>query len=208
MGEMISIVAHQWRQPLTFLSFSFMNINKHCPENEKVKETIQEASEQIQYMSKTIEDFSNFYNPSKTKEEFSILVACDNVLKIAKTSLSHAAIMIEIEEREDFSCYANKNEFEQAILNIITNAKDILTQRETKNPSILITIQEPTITITDNGGGIDTKNITKIFEPYFSTKSHSDGIGLYIAKLIIEKEMGGVLSVKNDNLGANFTITL
>ncbi len=208
MGEMISIVAHQWRQPLTFLSFSFMNINKNCPENEKVKQTIQEANEQIQYMSKTIEDFSNFYNPSKTKVDFSVLVACKNVLKIAKTTLSHSAIMIEITEKEDFSCFANKNEFEQAILNIITNAKDILTQRETKNPAIMIVIDAPTITISDNAGGIEKKIITKIFEPYFSTKSHSDGIGLYIAKLIIEKEMHGKLSVKSDDKGASFIISL
>ena len=208
MGEMISIVAHQWRQPLTFLSFSFMHINKSCPENEKVKQTIKEANEQIHYMSQTIEDFSNFYNPSKIKESFSILESCENVHKITNSTLEQASIMISIDTKKDFYFYANQNEFEQVILNIITNAKDMLIEREIKNPRIMISIDKPTITITDNAGGIEKKNLSHIFEPYFTTKSHSDGIGLYIAKIIIEKEMRGILSVNNDKEGACFTISL
>ncbi len=189
MGEMISIIAHQWRQPLTFLSFSLMNIKKNT---NGAEETIKEASDQLQYMSKTIENFRNFYNPSKEKEEFDIKTSCQDALKIAN-------IKAEIKEINPFSFYGNKNEFEQVILNIINNARDA---------KIVITIDKPTITISDDGDGIEKKHIDKIFEPYFSTKKGSDGIGLYIAKTIVEKEMGGKLSVKNDEKGAVFQISL
>ncbi len=194
MGEMIAIVAHQWRQPLNFLSFSLMTIKKKC-ENKAPKETIKEASEQIQYMSRTIEIFRNFYNPSKQKEEFDIKTSCENAVKIVN-------ILVTIDEKKPFTFYGNKNEFEQVILNIINNTKDIK-----KDAQITITIDKPTIIIEDNAGGIDKKIIDKIFEPYFTTKKQNDGIGLYIAKTIIEKEMGGKLSVSNVVDGARFEIS-
>ena len=193
MGEMISIIAHQWRQPLNFLSFSLMNIKKNT---KGAEQTIKEASDQLQYMSKTIDNFSNFYNPSKAKEEFDIKSACENVITIANAS-------VEIKELNPFSFYSNKNEFEQVVLNIVNNAKDAK-----EDAKIEIIIDSPTIKISDDAGGIDKKIIDKIFEPYFSTKKQNDGIGLYIAKTIIEKEMGGKLSVENKNKGAIFKITL
>ncbi len=147
-------------------------------------------------MSKTIDNFRNFYNPSKTKEEFDIKTSCQNALKISN-------IKARIEERKPFTFYGNKNEFEQVIVNIVNNAKDAK-----RDVEIEIIIDKPTITISDNAGGIDKKYIDKIFEPYFSTKKESDGIGLYIAKTIIEKEMDGKLSVKNKDKGAAFMIAL
>lgn len=201
MGEMIAIIAHQWRQPLNFLSFALMHIKKNSDGNEESKQTIKEANEQLQYMSKTIEDFRNFYNPGKTKEEFDIQIACENAIKISSTKVA-------LQVKENFIFFGNKNEFEQAVLNIINNAKDISIQRKIKNPKITILINKPTITISDNAGGIEKKYLNKIFEPYFSTKKGSDGIGLYIAKTIIEKEMKGKLEVKTDDNGAGFIVSL
>ena len=201
MGEMIAIIAHQWRQPLNFLSFALMHIKKNSDGNEESKQTIKEANEQLQYMSKTIEDFRNFYNPGKTKEEFDIQIACENAIKIS-------SIKVALQVKENFIFFGNKNEFEQAVLNIINNAKDISIQRKIKNPKITILINKPTITISDNAGGIEKKYLNKIFEPYFSTKKGSDGIGLYIAKTIIEKEMKGKLEVKTDDNGAGFIVSL
>ena len=100
------------------------------------------------------------------------------------------------------------NEFEQVILNLINNARDMLVQRDIKEPSIIIMIAQNSIMIEDNAGGVKSKNLNKIFEPYFTTKTKSDGIGLYIAKTIIEKEMDGKLSVNNTSKGAKFTINL
>ena len=208
MGEMISIIAHQWRQPLNFLSFSFMHIKRSCNSDEDTLLTIKEANEQLQYMSTTIENFRNFYNPSKEKNEFDIEESCRNTLQIISLTLVPAKIKVNIEIKESFSFYANSNEFQQVILNIVNNAKDILIEREIKNPTIDIVVDKPKITITDNGGGISKENIDKIFEPYFSTKQDSDGIGLYISKTIIEKEMGGKLFVITDADNCSFVIEL
>ncbi len=196
MGEMVSTIAHQWRQPLTHLSYLFMNIKKNSHNLKTVETKLQEANDQLTYMSKTIDDFRNFYNPAKTKEVFDIKSACENAIKIS-------SIQVKINAPNPFSFYANKNEFEQVILNIINNAKDA-----SKKAKIEIIIDNPTITISDDAGGIDKEHIDKIFEPYFSTKKESDGIGLYIAKTIVEKEMGGELMAKNSDKGAKFIITI
>ncbi len=196
MGEMVASIAHQWRQPLTHLSYIFMNIKKNSHNPQTVEKKLKEANDKLQYMSKTIDDFRNFYNPSKTKEEFDVKSACENTVKIAN-------LTVDIKEKNKFSIYGNKNEFEQAILNILNNAKDV--KEEVK---IKILIDKPTITILDNAGGIDKKIIDKIFEPYFTTKKDSDGIGLYIAKTIIEKKMDGKLLGKNSREGTIFIIKL
>jgi signal transduction histidine kinase len=196
MGEMIASIAHQWRQPLTHLSYLFMNIKKNSHSPDVVESKIKEANEQLKYMSKTIDDFRNFYNPSKTKEEFDTKKACQNASKIAN-------IPLNIVEIEPFSFFGNQNEFEQVILNIINNSKDAK-----EDAKIDIVIKKPTITIRDDAGGIKTEHIKKIFDPYFSTKEGSDGIGLYIAKSIIEKNMGGKLEVESDKFGTSFIISL
>ncbi len=208
MGEMISIIAHQWRQPLNFLSYSLMFIKSNCKNNSDALDTIKDANEQLQYMSQTIENFRNFYNPSKNREAFDIHEATEQTLGIVSPTLQPANIQVDIEVKENFSFYANSNEFQQVILNLINNARDVLIEREIKNPTIKILIEEPRITITDNAGGISKENLPKIFEPYFSTKQNSDGIGLYIAKTIIENEMGGKLDVVTDGNGSSFRIEL
>ena len=206
MGEMISIIAHQWRQPLTFLSYSLMHIKSFYHENQELKETLKEASEQIEYMSKNIETFRNFYNPTKEREHFSVEESCENVLTILSSTLKKRNIKIELQTREDFSLFYNRNEFEQVILNLINNAKDALVQQQRVNPKIEIEIDKNSITIKDNAGGISKSDQVKIFEPYFSTKENHDGIGLYIAKTIIEKEMRGRLMVESTKRFSKFTI--
>ncbi|HIP47081.1 MAG TPA: hypothetical protein EYG95_05940 [Campylobacterales bacterium] len=208
MGEMISTIAHQWRQPLTHLSYLFMNMKKKVDNPTFLISKLEEGKAQISYMSQTIEDFSNFYNPSKEKGEFSVKEACDISLMIASPSLKKVGIDLTIETKEDFTVFGNQNEFEQVILNIINNARDMLVKREIPAPSITCLIDKNTIMIEDNAGGIENKYINKVFEPYFTTKTKSDGIGLYIAKTIIEKEMGGKLSVKNSQKGACFTLKI
>ena len=206
MGEMISIIAHQWRQPLTFLSYSLMHIKSFYHENQELKETLKEASEQIEYMSKNIETFRNFYNPTKERARFSVEESCESVLTILSSTLKKCNIKIELQTREDFSLFYNRNEFEQVILNLINNAKDALVQQQRVNPKIEIEIDKNSITIKDNAGGISKSDQVKIFEPYFSTKENHDGIGLYIAKTIIEKEMRGRLMVKSTKRFSKFTI--
>ncbi len=206
MGEMISIIAHQWRQPLNFLSYSFMHIKNNCKNDEEAILTIKDASEQLQYMSQTIENFRNFYNPSKNRGSFSIEESCNNILKIVKPTLTPLRVKIELTVEEDFEIVANSNEFEQVLLNLINNAKDASIERKIKDATIEILVQKNSVTVCDNAGGIDKEHQKKIFEPYFSTKSNSDGIGLYIAKTIIETEMKGKLSLENIDGGSCFRI--
>jgi signal transduction histidine kinase len=184
-----------------------MHIKRGCKNDEEALLTIKDASEQLQYMSQTIENFRNFYNPSKNKAEFSIQKSCENTLKIVSPTLLPSKIDMKLDIKEDFKFFANSNEFEQVILNIINNARDILVERKVENPKIEITINKPQIAITDNGGGVAKENIDKIFEPYFTTKKNSDGIGLYISKTIIENEMKGKLELITDSNGSSFVIT-
>jgi len=208
MGEMVSTIAHQWRQPLTHLSYLFMNMKKKADNPEFVRLKLEEGKTQLSYMSQTIEDFSSFYNPSKEKTDFSIQEACQKAIAIASPALKKVGVVLNIRTQADFHVFGNQNEFEQVMLNLINNARDVLVERNIKNPSISIMIHKDTIEVKDNAGGIESKNIHTIFDPYFSTKSKSDGIGLYIAKTIIEKEMGGTLRAHNVSKGAIFTITL
>ena len=208
MGEMISTIAHQWRQPLTHLSYLFMNMKKKADQADFIRQKLKEGQTQLSYMSQTIEDFSNFYNPNKEKEHFSIQEACQKAILITSATLKQTGVSVSFLPQEDFHTFGNQNEFEQVIVNLINNARDILQERKIPDPSIQIVCDKKTIMISDNAGGIESGLLSKIFDPYFSTKTKSDGIGLYIAKTIIEKEMGGTLSVQNSNKGALFTIRL
>ena len=206
MGEMISIIAHQWRQPLNFLSVVNMNLNRMHKDNKNSKMLLSEANKQIEYMSETINSFRNFYNPSKSKEEFSIKEASQHAINIVSHSMqSHKIEMIEIFE-EDSRVYGNRNEFEQVVLNLLNNAKDAIIERKIESSLIEVRVGDGGLSVRDNAGGIKKRNLERIFNPYFSTKKDSDGIGLYISKLIIEQEMGGRLDVSVYEGGSVFEI--
>jgi len=219
MGNMIENIAHQWRQPLSEINAILMNLEtryKFNNFNEKsIEESVKECNDITSYMSNTISDFQNFFKPSKTKENFDVIEACKKASSILSPSLKNNNIT--------FSCnYDNNqkkilgypNEFSQAILNILNNAKDALIQRDIKNPFINVMIKSgkkfALIKIEDNAGGIKEENLEKIFEPYYTTKhlKQGTGIGLYMCKTIIENNMNGILNVKNTKEGACFTIKL
>ena len=210
MGEMIGNIAHQWRQPLTHLSYTVMNIQdafKHKSLDEVyLDKKVDEANTQIEFMSQTIDDFRDFYALSKTKESFSLADESRQVLSMMQHSLDEVEIVVELVVVEDLEITNYKNEYKQVVLNLLTNAKDALVERLTIAPKITIRVDKNRVTISDNAGGIQEKNIDKIFEPYFSTKENSSGIGLYMSKMIVEKNMGGRLSVLNDDKGAVFRV--
>lgn len=219
MGEMIGNIAHQWRQPLMQLSASIMYLDAYYEKGKLTKERFQKKVSQsisvIEYMSKTIEDFRNYYKPEKQKETFLIKESIDSALFIIDSSLKNSFIETQIYySDENISINSFKNEFSQALLNIIANAKDILLLRSIKNPKITIHVYEEEnhkyIVIEDNAYGIEEDIISKVFEPYFTTKhkSQGTGIGLYMTKMIIENNIGGVIKVENGELGAKFTVIL
>ena len=214
MGEMINNIAHQWRQPLTHLGFINMNLQlafEDEPLDKKyLKEKIEESNAQLDFMSKTIDNFSDFYKPNKEKEFFYISVAVKKALEIMEPIFESHNIKYEFNLIKDTQINAYENEYSQVILNILTNAKDILISRQIQNPQIIISIDaknNSTITtILDNAGGIENKYINHIFDPYFTTKQKGSGIGLYMSKMIIESHFKGKIKVLNENDGAIFII--
>lgn len=216
LGEMISNIAHQWRQPLSELSSILMFIKFKYSINALDDHTMEtkskEADKVLEYMSHTIDDFRNFFMPKKEKEEFYLLKAVEIVMNIISSTLANYNIKISITIDENIKITTYLNEYKQVLLNIINNAKDVLIEKDIKNPLIKIHTFEDdnyiVLYIEDNGGGILVEPKGKIFEPYFTTKedSHGTGIGLYMSKIIVEKNMKGRLRVKNIKNGAQFAI--
>ena len=218
LGEMISNIAHQWRQPLSELSSILMNIkfkyNMGQLDDEIMEKKAKEAEHVLEYMSHTIDDFRNFFMPKKAKEKFSLSKAMDSVMTIISSSLSNNKINITICVDDSIVLNTYLNEFQQVLLNIIKNAKDVLIQKDIENPWIKIYTEEKDnkviLFIEDNGGGIEVVPRNKIFEPYFTTKKDSDGtgIGLYMSKIIVDKNMNGKLRVRDGEFGARFEMIL
>ena len=218
LGEMISNIAHQWRQPLSELSSILMFIRFRQSIEKLDKDTmsqkLNEADKVLDFMSHTIDDFRNFFISKKEKEEFLLYEVVNIVINIISSTLVNYNIKLEIDIDKTIVLNTYLNEYEQVLLNIINNAKDELIEKKIKNPSIKIkAIKEKdniVLYIEDNGKGILIEPKSKIFEPYFTTKDHSHGtgIGLYMSKIIVEKNMNGKLSVENTKNGARFAIFL
>ena len=217
LGEMIGNIAHQWRQPISAVSAIMMNIKwtgiSQGVEPKFLDERIKEANEQLQYMSHTIEDFTNFFKPDREKDYFVFANEVKKAYHILKASLEYNNINLQILYKKRIEGFGYANEFSQVVLNIISNAKDVLIEKKIKKPKIIIEIKDDEkniiCQIKDNGGGIEEKNLNRVFEPYFTTKEeHGTGIGLYISKEIIQKHMKGSLFVRNIENGAMFTIII
>ena len=218
MGEMIGNIAHQWRQPLTDLGAILINMS-FLYDLKKLsaqifEERIKKAESLILYMSKTIDDFRNFFANDSKKEEFCVIKSIEKAISLIESALKNHHIHLIFDDKKSCSVYGYPNQFAQAILNILGNAKDILLERKVQNPFIKITVscdeQNTIISISDNAGGIKIEPIQKIFEPYVSTKHAiaGTGIGLYMTKTIIEKNLNGKLEASNTPEGAIFTIKL
>lgn len=219
MGEMIGIIAHQWKQPLSSLSMKIQSIkykkflNEKAIDKEYIENFVIDNMQLIQFMTKTIDDFRDFFRQDKNKENFSMTQCISKTLNIVKPQLDSERIDISI-EGEDFTTNGLQSEFQQVIINLISNAKDELISKniEKKEIKIYTSIEKGKgiLTIKDNAGGIPKAILKKIFEPYFTTKERGKGtgIGLYISKTIIEETMKGKLTVSNFDDGACFKITL
>jgi len=218
MGEMISMIVHQWRQPLSAISaISSVLILKSklkTLNDEYIKEKAEDIFTSTKHLSSTIDDFRNFFKKNKVREKVDYEELIKSVLSIVKITINRKKIKLftEFTCDEKFDTYAN--ELKQVILSIIKNSEDILVEKKIKNPYVKIKSYtnngENILEISDNGGGISKDIIDKIFEPYFSTKTKADGtgLGLYMSKTIVEEHCGGKLEVENTKDGAIFKIIL
>jgi len=218
MGEMIENIAHQWRQPLSQINSSILLIDTVLREKEFndsiVEEKLLEIESLTEYMSKTVDDFRNFFNPDKQKSIFAIEDAIEKSYKIIKGSIEIHHIQLNINIPKKLQCYSYLEELQQVILTLLNNAIDALTLKGIKSPKIYIKAYQESenifIDVQDNAQGIENEIINKIFEPYFTTKhkTQGTGLGLYMAKMIIESGLEGMLSVENRLEGACFTIQI
>lgn len=218
MGSMISMIAHQWRQPLTELSGVLMELETATRfkkvTNKHILNSIERSDKMIEFMSNTIDDFRNFYKPDKIKESFFVYDSCYKAINLINASLDDSNIKLLVNVKKDKQIYGYPTEYSQVVLNLLMNARDVLVEKKIKNPKITLEIDAKggfsIVKLKDNAVGIRKEHFDLIFDPYFTTKDSSKGtgLGLYISKLIIEKNMGGELSVTNDKEGAVFKIVL
>lgn len=218
MGTMLSMIAHQWRQPLSEVAGILMELEtaskfKKADDN-MIQESVKESNRLIQFMSYTIDDFRNFFKPDKKKVHFYIEDSCFEAISLITASIKSYNIKLNTNIKCNYEIYGYKGEFAQVLLNLMSNAKDILIQREIKNPRIDLEADYvdgyAIVTVKDNANGVEEEYLEQIFEPYFTTKSSAQGtgLGLYMSKMIIEKNMGGELSVENTKDGACFKVKI
>ena len=219
MGEMISMIAHQWRQPLQAVSILIQklplikmvdgNISDEILEN-----VISQVSSQVEYMSKTIDDFRDFFKPNKKKEEVYIKNVVEKSIDFLEYLFKLNSIKVNYQNSSTSSLKIYLNEIVQVFVNLVKNSSDAMIEKHIENRVINIKSYEKNnylfVEFEDNAGGIKNDVISKIFDPYFSTKSNKNGtgLGLYMSKTIIEEHSGGNIDVYNTNFGAKFIIKL
>ncbi len=228
MGEMISMIAHQWRQPLGAISATSINLRmkielkmfdleadegrKEC--QKYFNESLENIEDYTQALTQTIDDFKNFYKKDKQEKLIKIEEPIRKAYNIIKTSLEvhNISIIEDCQSQKNIRVYAG--ELMQVILNILKNAQDNFLLNEITNPKLCINTSDTNtgvkVVISDNGGGIDESIVNKIFDPYFSTKDEKNGtgLGLYMSKIIIEEHHAGSIEVVNVNNGACFTLLI
>lgn len=224
MGEMIAMIAHQWRQPLGTIAATSMNM-KFKIELESFDLTTQEGRDtsnhffmeklteiegHVENLTATIDDFRNFYRPDKKLVITSFQEVFNKAFGIIGNSMKVDNITLIEEYGDEIQLEMHDNEMVQVILNILKNAQDNFKEKKIENPQIKITAHSNVLFICDNGGGIPDEILEKIFDPYFSTKDEKNGtgLGLYMSKTIIEEHHNGKLRVRNQNGGVSFQITL
>jgi len=228
MGEMLSIIAHQWRQPLSVIGLSAFNVQNKIElekfdfddkESQKkflhfLQDEMNDIHSYTKYLTGTIEDFTNFFKPDKEKESTELKIPIEKALKILQSTLEKENIQVTVDIQSNKNITIYTYEIMQVVLNIIKNSIDNFIEKKVEDPLIAIRAYEENnqfiIKICDNGGGIDETILPNIFDPYFSTKSEKNGtgLGLYISKIVIENYSAGLLDVKNTDKGVCFETIL
>ena len=221
MGEMIGAIAHQWRQPLNIIATSMMNLETKAEleilDLNDIKRINTKINETLGFLSKTIDDFRNFFLLSENKEDCNLIEVIESTIDIVKAQFTAHSILINFAySKDDLFIYTGYyNELRQVLLNILTNSKDAIELKNNNtdgeiNIELFRKEQYFKIIVSDNGGGIEDKIIKKIFNPYFTTKfeDQGTGIGLYMTKTIIEQFHDGKIDVYNTEKGCCFEINL
>lgn len=219
MGEMLNMIAHQWRQPLNAISASAISLAMKLELDElgpdDVREHLTYIQWRVQKMSQTINDFMNFFKPDQEVQRFSLMEVMQDIESLMIAQLSARGIQIIYDKNNPISIYSYKKELAHVLINIIANARDAYEGNHNTTKTIEISLIQNednifVISVLDHAGGINPENFEKIFNPYFTTKEQGKGtgIGLYMSKRIVTEILDGSLEAKNSENGAEFVITL
>ncbi|WP_457744949.1 ABC transporter substrate-binding protein [Sulfurimonas sp.] len=219
MGEMISMIAHQWRQPLNTISLTISNIELEemigeKPSREKLFKTLDNINKTIQYLSNTVDDFKTYFQPNKNSSKVALLDVVQKSVGFVDARLKKESVKVEYENIDEVTLNIYSSELIQVFLNILNNAIDAYSQNNVPTKkSIIISSKKADkniqIFIKDYAGGIATNVMQKLFEPYFSTKDkNGTGLGLYMSKMIIEKQFHGTIDVESVDKSTTFIIDI
>jgi C4-dicarboxylate-specific signal transduction histidine kinase len=218
MGEMIGMIAHQWRQPLTGMGMSINNllldIELQDVDEKRSQESLELINKQIAYLSTTIDDFKNFFKPGIEAETVNVAKLVRESCMIIDSSIKSSSVEIKLNISDDLTILTKKNDVTQIILNLVKNSMDAYEENKIENKIIEISaVDKPKrveIIIKDYAGGIPKEIIDKIFDPYFSTKGKKNGtgLGLYMSKMIAEDHLCGYLDVETKGSSTTFKIEL
>ena len=218
MGEMISMIAHQWRQPLSTITLQISNLQikdmlgEHVTQ-ENFQTTLSEISNTVIYLSETIDDFQTYFHPKKELQKIELHELLQKAVTFISPRTKELDLEIKITSSADICIETSVNELIQVIINILNNAVDVLLSDNIVHPELIIDLEEDEnfviIHIKDNAGGISLENIDKVFEPYFSTKGkNGTGLGLYMSQMIVQKQFNGNISVKSSPNGTHFSVKI
>ncbi len=216
MGEMISSIAHQWRQPLNVLAIWVQHIESLYKDGALKSADMGmfscKANGLIRSMSNTIEEFRSFFTPLTEADVFDLNRSVTGVLQLIGSSLEQVNISVSYKADPNVWVYGFSNEFGQVIINLLINAKECFLERKVSKPQLVISVErvceDAVLTVCDNAGGIPVEVLEKLFDPYFTTKKSGTGIGLYMSKNIVERHMRGQITAFNRDQGACFEIRL
>lgn len=226
IGEVLTLIAHQWRQPLSSINSTIMgidiklqtdqfNFDDHNDRQrflEYLGKKHQNINKYVDFLATTTDEFRNFFNPNKSQELVLLNTPILQALQIVQTYMQEKGITFDIELSEEIQCTLYQSEVMQVILNILKNCEDNFLEKNISNPKVFINVYENSdnyiIRICDNGGGIPEEIIDQIFDPYFSTKDEKNGtgLGLYMSKTIIEEHHNGTIFAQNIKDGVCFEI--
>jgi len=220
MGEMIEMIAHQWRQPLSTVTLNISNLQVKKLLGNKIEEkaldkALEDISDTVVYLSSTIDDFQTYFRPIKELSDIEVHELIQKAVNFVLPRLKNTKIYIEVDNPNKKEIYLKTymSELIQVILNIVNNAIDALIITNLQNPNIVISVEEKresiVIIIKDNAGGIKEEDIAKIFEPYYSTKGkNGTGLGLYMSQMLVQKQFNGNIDAISSDDGSYFSVEI
>ena len=216
MGEMLGNIAHQWKQPLNALNILFFNIrdayNHHELDEAYIDQVVADGKRLALKMSATITDFRNFFRPDKEITAFSVTDQIRQAIVLMQPDFDKNEISVHVDARQDLMLSGFPNEYSHVLLNLLSNARDAILRfhPSLSRVDVVVTAQDGQgcVRVRDTGGGIPEDILSRIFDPYFTTKQDGSGIGLYMSKMIIEDHMNGSISAKNIDGGTEFRVNV